>query len=66
MDEIRAIFSYSEEGAAFIDNLNNFLEIRRDFPRKIREGSYFEEVEWTVRKYYGRKDETAELRIFAL
>ena len=66
MDEIRAILSYSEERATFIDNLHDFIDIRRDLPRKIREGSYFEEVEWTVRKSYNRKDETAELRIFTL
>jgi hypothetical protein len=45
MDEIRTILSYSEERAAFIDNLHDFIEIGRDLPRKIREGSYFEEVE---------------------
>jgi len=66
MDEIRTILSYSEERATFIDNLHDFIDIRRDLPRKIREGSYFEEVEWTVRKSYNRKDETAELRIFTL
>jgi hypothetical protein len=66
MDEIRAILSYSEERAAFTDNLYDFTEIRRDLLRKIKEGSYFEKVEWAVRKGYSRKDETAELSIFAL
>ena len=66
MDEISAIISYGKERAAFIDNFDDFIEIGRDLPRKIREGSYFEEVEWAVRKGYSRKDETAELRIFAL
>jgi hypothetical protein len=39
------ILLYSEERAAFINNLYDFIEIRRDLLRKIREGSYFEEVE---------------------
>jgi hypothetical protein len=66
MDKIRAVLSNSEERAAFINNLHDFLEIRRDLPRKIREGSHFEEVEWAVRKGYSREDEKAELRIFML
>jgi hypothetical protein len=45
MDEIRAILSYNKERAIFIDNLHDFIDIRRDLLRKIREGSYFEEVE---------------------
>jgi hypothetical protein len=61
MDKIRAILLYSKERAAFINNLHDFLEIGRYLPRKIREGSYFEEVEWAVRKRYSRKDETAEV-----
>jgi hypothetical protein len=66
MDEIRAILSYSEERATFINNLHNFIEVKRDLPRKIREGSYFEEVEWAVRKGYRRKDKTVKLKILAL
>jgi hypothetical protein len=66
IDEICAILLYSEERATFIDNLHDFINIRRDLLRKIREGSYFEEVEWAVHKGYSRKDEMAELRIFAL
>jgi hypothetical protein len=66
MDEIRAILLYSKERAIFINNLYDFINIRRDLLRKIREGSYFEEVEWAVHKGYNRKDEMAELRIFAL
>jgi hypothetical protein len=66
MDEIRAILSYSEERAAFIDNFRDNIEVRGDLSRKIREGSYFEEVEWAVRKGHCGKDETAELSIFTL
>ena len=66
MDKIRAILSYSEKRAAFIDNFRDNIEVRGDLSRKIREGSYFEEVEWAVRKGYSGKDETAELSIFAL
>jgi hypothetical protein len=66
IDKIRAILSYNKKRAIFIDNFYDFIDIRRDLPRKIREGFYFEEVEWAVRKGYNRKDETAELRIFTL
>jgi hypothetical protein len=45
MDKICVILLYSKERATFIDNLYNFIDIRRDLPRKIREGSYFEEAE---------------------
>jgi hypothetical protein len=66
MDEIGAILSYRKERATFVDNLYNFIEIGGDLLRQIREGSYLEEVEWAVCESYGRKDETAELRIFVL
>jgi hypothetical protein len=66
MDKIRVILLYSEERAAFINNLHDFIKVKRDLLRKIKEGSYFEEVEWAVRKGYSRKDKMVELRIFAL
>jgi hypothetical protein len=66
MDKVNAIFSNSEERATFIDNPHNTINIGRDLLRQIREGPYLKEVEWAVRKGYSRKDETAELRIFAL
>ena len=66
MDKIYIILLYSKERATFINNLYDFIKIKRDLPRKIGEGSYFKEVEWAVYKRYNRKDETAELRIFVL
>jgi hypothetical protein len=66
MDKIGAILSYSEERATFVDNRYNFIEISGDLLRQIREGPYLEEVEWAVCESHSGKDETAELRIFAL
>jgi hypothetical protein len=66
MDEIGAILSYREERATFVDNLHNFIEIAGNLLRQIRESPYLEEVEWAVSESYGRKDETAKLRFFAL
>ena len=66
MDKIGAILSYSEKRTTFVDNLHNFIETGGDLLRQIRESPYLEEMEWAVRKSYGGKDETAELRIFAL
>ena len=57
---------YNEKRAAFINNFCDIVEVKGDLPRKIREGSYFEEVEWAVRKGYSGKDETAKLKIVAL
>jgi hypothetical protein len=66
MDKIRAILLYNEERVTFINNLHDFIKVKRDLSRKIKEGSYFKEMEWAVYKGYCKKDKIIKLKILAL
>ena len=39
------IFIYYKKRAIFIDNFHDIIKVKGDLLRKIREGSYFKEVE---------------------
>jgi hypothetical protein len=66
INKIGTILLYREKRATFVNNLYNFIKIGKDLLRQIRKGPYLEKVKWAVCKSYSEKDETAELRIFAL